>query len=465
MTAPPDAPPPAAQRTVSADERAPGSRGLVLHVLSMHTSPLAQPGDGDAGGMNVYIAHLCAALARAGHRVEVFTLDTSPDAASAPSVRTASPAPGLRVHTLALPAAAGAGKADLARLTGAFGRACAEVAQRLPAPDALHAHYWLSGQAALSLREQLGRTAERLPLVLTLHTTARIKNRHAGAGEPPEPQERAAAEEELLRATQAVIANTDTEARELVQLYGADPRRLHTVPPGVDAAVFHPDPERPTSPAPASQEPGSQTLASPESAPEDAAPSARETSEDPAPFRILFAGRPQPLKGPEILIRALPELIRRVPEARLEIRGSASPQYLTRLRALARDEGVLARCRFTPACPAPQLASAMRAADVVACPSSSETFGLVALEAQACGTPVAASDVGGLRTALEDGRAGLLVPERTPRAWARSLALLAEDPALRARLRARGLAHARTLTWDDAARRTAAVYAAVVGAR
>ena len=319
--------------------------------------------------------------------------------------------------------------------------------------------------AALSLREQLGRTAERLPLVLTLHTTARIKNRHAGAGEPPEPQERAAAEEELLRATQAVIANTDTEARELVQLYGADPRRLHTVPPGVDAAVFHPDPERPTSPAPASQEPGSQTLASPESAPEDAAPSARETSEDPAPFRILFAGRPQPLKGPEILIRALPELIRRVPEARLEIRGSASPQYLTRLRALARDEGVLARCRFTPACPAPQLASAMRAADVVACPSSSETFGLVALEAQACGTPVAASDVGGLRTALEDGRAGLLVPERTPRAWARSLALLAEDPALRARLRARGLAHARTLTWDDAARRTAAVYAAVVGAR
>ncbi|MGX6395951.1 glycosyltransferase [Rothia kristinae] len=460
MTAPPDARPPAAQRTVAADERPPGSRGLVLHVLSMHTSPLAQPGDGDAGGMNVYIAHLCAALARAGHRVEVFTLDTSPDAASAPPVRTASPAPGLRVHTLALPEAAGASKTDLARLTGAFGRVCAEVAQRLPAPDALHAHYWLSGQAALSLREQLGRTAEKLPLVLTLHTTARIKNRHAGAGEPPEPQERAAAEEELLRTTQAVIANTDTEARELVQLYGADPRRLHTVPPGVDTAVFHPGPEQPASQRRASQGPASH-----EPVPEDAAPPERQASDSPAPFRILFAGRPQPLKGPEILIRALPELIRRVPGAHLEIRGSASPQYLARLRELARHEGVLARCRFTPACPAPRLAAAMRAADVVPCPSSSETFGLVALEAQACGTPVAASDVGGLRTALEDGRAGLLVPERTPRAWARSLALLAEDPALRARLRARGLAHARTLTWADAARRTAAVYEAVVGAR
>lgn len=421
----------------------------------MHTSPLAQPGDGDAGGMNVYVAHLCAALARAGHRVEVFTLDTSPDAASAPPVRTASPTPGLQVHTLALPEAAGASKAELARLTGAFGRACARVAQRLPAPDALHAHYWLSGQAAVTLRERLGRTAERLPLVLTLHTAARIKDRHAGAGEPREPRERAAAEEVLLRAAQAVIANTDTEARELAQLYGADPRRLHTVPPGVDAEVFHPGPEHP-----AAQEFGAR-----ESGARDPAPSERDAAGAPAPFRILFAGRPQPLKGPEILIRALPGLIRRVPGVQLEIRGSASPQYLARLRELAREEAVDQRCRFTPASPAPRLADAMRAAEVVACPSSSETFGLVALEAQACGTPVAASDVGGLRTALDDGRAGLLVPERTPQAWAQALALLAEDPELRARLRTRGLAHARTLTWDDAARRTAAVYRCVVSAR
>lgn len=442
----------------SAPESAGAGRPTV-YVLSMHTSPLAQPGQGDAGGMNVYVSRLSAALARSGVRVEAFTLVRTPpngtgagaDGHSATksslrpwgAVRSVSPAPGVRVHEVWLPTARGATKTDLPDFVEPFAAACADLIRStgptgpaIPGPDLVHAHYWLSGLAGLALRRELARRGSpreqagtfRAPLVLTLHTSARGKNQLAGPGEAPEPESRARAEERLVREAEALVVNTEQEAQEMVRLYGADPHRMHVIPPGVDTAVFRPTPER----------------------------TAREG------FRVLFAGRPQPLKGPEILLRAAALARAEVPGLRVQIRGTASEDYLDSLHRLARELDLDHAVEFHRAGTPDVLAQAMRESDAVACPSSSETFGLVALESQACGTPVAASDVGGLRAALDQGRSGILVPERTPEAWSRALVRLAGDPDLRHRLRERGLAHARSLTWDAAARRTLDAYHSLV---
>ena len=410
-------------------------RGRVVHVISMHTSPLAQPGHGDAGGMNVYIGQLSRALARAGVRVEAFTLLTSPpDEADPglPAARSTGVSPGYTVPELYLPEAAGADKEAMAELTGAFGRACAERVrdEGLPAPDVIHAHYWLSGRAAESYREALGRPREEagapggIPLVAVLHTSALVKNLSAGPAEPLEPEARVRGEREVVRSAAALIVNTEAEAAQMASLYGADPARTRVVPPGVDAAVFRPGPPRPAD----------------------------------GRFRVLFAGRPQPLKGPEILLRAVALARPEVPGIELEIRGTAGERYLAELAALARELEIDDVVRFYPATTSADLAEAFRRADAVACPSSSETFGLVALEAQACGAVVLGSDVTGLRAALDGGRAGLLVPRREPAAWGRALADVAADPALRKRLSAAAVTHAHGLTWDDAARRTVRVY-------
>ena len=302
---------------------------------------------------------------------------------------------------------------------------------RIPRPRVLHAHYWLSGIAAEAYRELLGATAEQLPLALTLHTTAAGKNSAAGPGEDPEPSHRVEAEAGLIRRAAAVIANTPDERTQLISLCGADPELVHVISPGVDTELFHPEGplDRPA----------------------------------PGPFTVVFAARPQPLKGPEILLRAAALARRKVPGLRVQIHGTAAPEYLERLRELARELGLGTGCGFHPASTPEQLARTLRRADAVAMPSSSETFGLVALEAQASGTLVLASDIPGLRTALDDGRAGLLVPERTPEAWAAALEKAARRPELRTRLRRAGLAHARSLTWAQTAQRHAALYRGLGG--
>lgn len=397
----------------------------------MHTSPLAQPGHGDAGGMNVYIGQLSRALARAGVGVEAFTLLTcAPEGSdpARPAHRTVEVSPGYRVHELYLPEAEGAGKEAMADLTEAFGRACAGHARRLPPPDVVHAHYWLSGRAA---EAYLAARGSRAPLVSVLHTSALVKNLGAGPRERPEPEARVRGERELIAASAALIVNTGAEAEQMVRLYGARPERTRVVPPGVDASVFRPGPRRPAD----------------------------------GRFRVLFAGRPQPLKGPEILLRAVALARPEVPGIELEVRGSAGAGYLAELRELARALEVDDVVRFYPATTSADLAAAFRHADAVACPSSSETFGLVALEAQACGAVVLGSDVSGLRAALDEGRSGILVERREPEAWARALAAVAADPGRRERLSTAAIAHAHGLTWDDAARRTLAVYSGLLEGR
>lgn len=405
------------------------------HVLliSLHTCPLEQPGSGDAGGMNVYVRHLAEALVDAGHTVDMATLDRGRGAPDVAGVRSTRIRAGLRLLTVALPGAAGASKEDLPGFTTAFAEVLRAEADR---PDVVHAHYWLSGAVGRELADGWG-----VPLVLTLHTTALGKNLRARTGEGLEPASRAEAEAELIARAEATVVNTRTEALQMIELYDADPARLTVITPGVDLSAFSPDPA-PGEPRRADEPP---------------------PGSPGRPLRILFAGRLQALKGPHVLVDALARIRRTDPglPVELDVVGVGTRGFTAALRERVRELGLEDVVRFGPALPAPQLAARMRRADLVAVPSSSETFGLVALEAQACGTPVLATDVDGLRTAVLDGLTGRLVPDRDPGSWARAVLALAADPAALERMGGAAARRAEGHSWERTARATAEVYARV----
>lgn len=390
-------------------------------MLSMHTSPLAQPGVGDAGGMNVYVAHLSRELAARGIPVTIWTARRTAADPDCVVVRE-----GLDVRHVPLPGTVvGAlGKNDLRHHVEAFAEAVVG-AVGTAAGQLVHAHYWLSGIAGLQVAEGLA-----APLVTSLHTSAHVKNLRAAAGEDPEPDFRVEGEQQVVDGSDALVVNTTTEAGQMVDLYGARPERLHVITPGIDPMVHHP----------------------PRPDPRDAKP-------DPAtPVEVLMAARLQPLKGPGLLVEAIRRLVADGLPVHATVIGNGDPDYLGRLRSLVSQYGLESRITFVHALPAALLADRMRAADIVAVPSSSETFGLVALEAQACATPVVASRIDGLAEAVRDGSTGLLVGERTPTAWAEALRTLVLDPGLRRRLGAAAAARAGVMTWSATASRTAEVY-------
>ena len=392
-------------------------------MLSMHTSPLARPGVGDAGGMNVYVAHLSRELAARDIPVTIWTARRT---AADPDHVVVSD--GLDVRHVPLPGTVvGAlGKNDLRHHVEAFAEAVVGAVGS-SAGQLVHAHYWLSGIAGLQVAEGLG-----APLVTSLHTSAHVKNLRAAAGEDPEPGFRVEGEQRVVDGSDALVVNTTTEADQMIDLYGARPQRLHVITPGIDPTVHHP----------------------PRADPRDARPA------DPAtPVEVLMAARLQPLKGPGLLVEAIRRLVADGLPVHATVIGNGDPDYLGRLRSLVSQYGLESRITFVHALPAALLADRMRAADIVAVPSSSETFGLVALEAQACATPVVASRIDGLAEAVRDGHTGLLVSERTPSAWAEALRTLVLDPGLRRRLGAAAAARAGVMTWSATASRTAEVYA------
>lgn len=395
-------------------------------VLSLHTSPLAQPGSGDAGGMNVYIAHTVRHLAEHGITAEIFTRAATEDATP-----MATPAEGVTVwHVPDGPHHAD--KHDLHERLPAFTAGVADILARIEPVDLIHSHYWLSGQAGLTLAR-----AFNTPLVHTAHTLARVKNRTQADGEHLEPDTRIHGECALVARADRLVANTAVEASQLVELYDADPRRIATVYPGVDQRRFTP---------------GDQTRA-------------RAELDVPADAVVpAFVGRIQPLKAPDVLVRAAAVLARRRPRLRdrlvVLIVGGPSGSGLTEpaaLRKLAVELGVADLVRFLPPCTGPDLARIYRAADLLAVPSHNESFGLVALEAQACGTPVVAADVGGLPIAVADGVSGVLVAGHDPVDWAEAMARVIQ-PEVRARLAEGARRHAAAFSWDRTARALLATY-------
>lgn len=398
-----------------------------VHMLSMHTSPLAQPGVGDAGGMNVYVAHLAAKLAE--HGIPVTLWAARLHESEPPRRRLAER---LEVRHVALPGTSHLDKTQLRHHVGAFADAVVAGAGDGPG-QVVHAHYWLSAMAGAEVADRLA-----APLVTSLHTSALVKNLHASAGEAPEPDVRIAGERVVVSASDALVVNTPTEARQLHELYGAPADRLHVITPGIDPHIHHP----------------------PRHDRRDIRPGGVMPSG--APVEILMAARLQPLKGPDLLIEAMRLLAPDRLPVHLTIVGDGDPDYLARLRAMVAHHGLGASIGFLPAVPGPVLADRMRAADIVAVPSSSETFGLVALEAQACATPVVASRIDGLADAVRDRRTGVLVADRTPRAWADALRALVVDPVRRRALGRAGALRAAGMTWAVTADRVAAVYSSVL---
>jgi D-inositol-3-phosphate glycosyltransferase len=392
-------------------------------TLSVHTSPLDQPGTGDAGGMNVYIVEVAKRLASSGVEVEIFTRATCSELP--PVVEMA---PGVRVRHVSAGPFEGLAKEDLPAQMCAFtsGVLRAEAASAPGHYDLVHSHYWLSGQVGWLAKERWG-----VPLVHTAHTLAKVKNRLLADGDAPEPMARVLGEENVVAEADRLVANTPTEARELIDLYGAAADRVAVVEPGVDLERFRP---------------GSKA-------------SARRRFNLPARGHIIaFVGRIQPLKAPDVLLRAIAELDPDVTrDLTVAIVGGNSGSGLD-LNALTESLGISAHVRFLPPLAGDALADLYRAADIVAVPSHNESFGLVAMEAQACGTPVVAAAVGGLVTAVRDQYSGVLVDGHDPRNWATVLRDLLAQPGRRAMLSRGALAHARQYSWTRTASGLLAVY-------
>jgi D-inositol-3-phosphate glycosyltransferase len=407
-------------------------------MLSVHTSPLEQPGTGDAGGLNVYCVETARRLAARGTEVEIFTRATS---SRQPAVTELAPGVLVR-HVIAGPLEPLA-KNDLP------GQLCAVTAgvMRVEARqdegwyDLVHSHYWLSGQVGALVASRW-----HVPLVHTMHTMAKVKNASLAQGDSPEPEVRVRGEEQVVAAADRLFANTHDEAAELVDLYQALPRRVAVVPPGVDLDVFSPG------------------------GPEAKRAARRRLGLPPRARLLLFVGRIQPLKAPDVLVRAAAELLRDEPSRRddlvVAVVGGPSGSGLDRpeeLQTLARTTGLQDVVRFHPPAGRPVLADWYRAADLVVVPSYNESFGLVALEAQACGTPVVAARVGGLVTAVRDGETGRLVDGHDPREWARVLGDLLDDDAGRGAMQVAAVRHAAAFGWDATVDATLDVYAAAMG--
>ena len=405
-----------------------------IAILSVHTSPLHQPGTGDSGGMNVYIAETAKRIAARGIEVEIFTRATSlvePEVTElAPGVLVrhipAGPFEGLRKEDL---------PAQLCAVTAGVLRA--EAAKNEGFYDLVHSHYWLSGQVGWIAQERWG-----VPLVHTMHTMARVKNLTLAQGDAPEPAIREIGEEQVVTAADRLVANTHAEAKELIELYHADPNRVRVVHPGVDLEVFVP---------------GNQQAARKELGVSDDA------------IVLLFVGRIQPLKAPDVLLKAAAEILKRNPELRgrlvVAICGGPSGSGLERpdaLVTLADQLGISDVVKFVPPTSRAELVKWFQAASVCVVPSYSESFGLVAIEAQACGTPVIAARVGGLPTAVRDGISGVLVDGHEADTWATQIMSVVSNEDLRSRLAKGAIAHASHFGWEDTTDKLISVYSEAV---
>jgi D-inositol-3-phosphate glycosyltransferase len=405
----------------------PGTPGRVA-TLSVHTSPLDQPGAGDAGGMNVYIVEVSRRLAARGIAVDVFTRATSSDL---PPVVEMSP--GVTVRHVNAGPFEGLGKEELPGQLCAFTAAVLrEEAQHEPGYyDVVHSHYWLSGQVGWLARDRWS-----VPLIHTAHTLAKVKNAALASGDRPEPRARVIGEEQVVAEADRLIANTEEEAQQLVRHYGADPSRTLVVPPGVDLDRFAPGDRRAARRA--------------IGVPDDA-------------VLLLFVGRIQPLKAPDVLLSAAARMLADEPSLRSRLRvhvvGAPSGSGLDaprQLEELAASLGIADVVHFLPPQPPERLADSYRAADVTVVPSHNESFGLVALEAQACGTPVVAAAVGGLRTAVRDGVSGVLVDGHDPADYAAAIrSVLGRRELLAAGARR----HAGQFSWERTADSLVAAYA------
>jgi len=402
-----------------------------IATLMVHTSPLDQAGVGDAGGMNVYVIESAKKMAQAGLSVDIFTRANKPNLPESIEI-----ADGVTVKHLVAGPFEGLSKEELPSQLGALTSAFMQHKKNLPNDyySLLHSHYWISGQLGWMISEQTG-----IPLIHTMHTTAKVKNLNLATGEKPEPQIRAIGEEQVVAAATGLVANTDAEAASLVSLYAACPDNLFVVAPGVDLITYNP----------ADGKAGARTRL--------------DIAQDA--IMLTFVGRIQAHKGPDVLLKAAAQMLDHTPYLRSKLAvviiggtSGAGVDELDNLKGLAKFFKIEDVVHFIAPVAHAQLADWYRASDLVCIPSYSESFGLVALEAQACGTPVVATAVGGLRTAVSDGISGSLVDGHDPKAWSAVICRLILEPQRRVVLSMGAIEHASRFGWENTARKTLDVY-------
>ncbi len=386
-------------------------------MLSFHTSPLAQPGAGDSGGMNVYVRELVTGLAHAGVEVTTYTREWRSGLPREVLVEPNHRVVHVPAGRIALP------KEELESVIPDFTDFVLDDMHRGQLADVVHANYWLSGIAGHSIKHEL-----EIPLVTTFHTLARVK----AEGGDPEPERRERAEAKIIGCADAICVSCDEEEDQFRRLYGNPPGRIEIVAPGVEHAFFTPGDKN----------------------------GARRALGMGAGPVLLFVGRIQPLKGVDVAVQALAALNRA--DAALYIVGGASgangDTEVARVRLMIDALGLENQVHFVEPQAHHILSTYYRAADAVWVPSRSESFGLVALEAAACGTPVIASAVGGLLSLVDHGITGFLVPDRDPEAFARYTAELLADTDQAMAMGAAAAARGRGYTWSFAAARLRRVY-------
>jgi D-inositol-3-phosphate glycosyltransferase len=394
-------------------------------LLSLHTSPLVQPGAGDSGGMNVYVREVASALAQAGVECTTYTRADRPGLAPELLVEPGHSVVHVPAGPYDLPKEALADQVDV------FADAVAEHLDATGGVDVIHGNYWLSGVAGHRLKHRFD-----VPLVSTFHTLARVK----AEGGDLEPEWRDRAEAEVISCSDAICVSCPEEERQFRRLYGDPHGVIEVVPPAVEHAFF----------APGDRGGARRAIGLPTDRP-----------------IVLFVGRIQPLKAPDVAVRTLAGLHRG--DAVLVIVGGASGPggngEVAATRTLAAELGVADRVVFVEPKPHHLLSSYYRAADVVIVPSRSESFGLVALEAAACGIPVVASAVGGLLNVVHDGVTGVLVEGRSPERFARAVGALLDDPAAAAAMGHVAAVRARRFTWSFTAARLRRLYSDLVEER
>ncbi len=398
-------------------------------VLSYHSSPLNDPGVGDSGGMTVFVRGVAATLARRGIATDIFTRATVEVGGNRELM------PGVRVISIEAGPIAPVPKEDQPRYLDAFvdGVRAFSLAQRARY-DLIHSHYWQSGLAGTDLARAWG-----VPLIHSNHTLGLVKNLALTNGDAPEPASRLQGEVQVMGGADVLVASTDEELEQLACLYRIHHDKLKVIHPGVDHELFH-------------------------AGDRNAARRSLGWSDRPV---LLYAGRIQKLKGIDLGIRALARLSMRSGDAPLLViaggaSGAGGTSELDRLRALARSESVDHLVRFIGPQPQSALANMYRAADVVLVCSHTESFGLAALEAHACGTPVVGTAVGGLSHIVSDGRSGWLVPDRDPERFAEHIGTILDDPGLRARFSVQAEIQAKGSSWDSTATELESLYECLV---
>ncbi len=391
-----------------------------IAFISLHTCPSALPGARDAGGMNVLLRETAKELAARGACVDIFSRRHDVN-----DPQIIELAPGARViHLEAGPI--DEPKRQLFQHLPAFQRELELFARRENLRyDLVHGHYWLSGQAALSMRERSG-----IPAIVSFHTLAKVQQLVV-AGEPDAPQ-RIEGEEAIVKARPLIIASSDAERDELLRLYGADPKLTHVVTPGFDPALFHPI---------------------------DRAQARAELGFADSDKLILFVGRMEPIKGLDVLLRAVASMENRKGLRIVVIGGEPEDEAVQHMHGMATELDIQDHLDFAGAVPQERLPLYYSAADVSVAPSFYETFGLVALESMACGTPVIAARVGGLQATIVDGQTGYLVPWHCPEPYAERLEVILGNPDLRRQFGQAALASVTDFTWPRIVDRLQAVYA------